>query len=346
MGASIMLKPIDAKTNDEEIEVLCECSICGGEHIIKKKRCELSDDQLKGIEPFANIWCPNVTWMYRALSFNFDTRANILRLEGVEKSQEPLKNSLKSDWGSNNFDKKLKRFMDLDFAYLGLPEEYFDLLQPIVSAYCCGYYYPSIAATGALGERILNRLILKTRDYFKESQHYRKVYNKQSFNDWVPVINILKEWGIISEAIAEKFMELKKYRNDSIHYNADYNFEENTREAIKILAEIINLQFNYLERKDLFWLFYIPGEIWVKSTVVDQPFVKEFVLPNCLKLTPYCEPTSTPRKRGESVPTGKLTDIEFLELRKNRIEEKEKEKHKLLLASNDAERSNIPTNIK
>ena len=69
-------------------------------------------------------------------------------------------------------------------------------------------------------------------------------------------------------------MKLKEYRNYSIHYNEGYDFEFNSHDSIKTLAQIIDLQFNYMNRKDLFWIFDVPGEIWLNSTKLNYPFVK------------------------------------------------------------------------
>ena len=175
-----------------------------------------------------------------------------------------------------------------------------------------------MTSSGALGERILNRLLLKTRKYFKSSEHYKTIYKKQSFDDWTKPIKSLKAWKVISEDTADLFNRLKRHRNDSIHYKDGYNFDSNAFTAIKLLANIIDNQFNYLKRKDLFWVFDIPGEIWLKSKVLSDPFVIEFILPHCIKLTPFCEPTANPHIRAENVPLKPLSDEEFIKIRNNR----------------------------
>lgn len=59
-------------------------------------------------------------------------------------------NRLKNEYGEFNFDAKLERFIKLDFAFIGFPEEYYELLMPIISAYCCGYFYPAITGASSL----------------------------------------------------------------------------------------------------------------------------------------------------------------------------------------------------
>ena len=80
---------------------------------------------------------------------------------------------------------------------------------------------------------------------------------------------------------------------------------------------IINWQFNYLQRKDLFWIFNVPGEVWVRTSVNSQPFVKEFVIPHCFYLTPFCEPTATPPVKGKG-PIKPITDEQFINLGNNK----------------------------
>ena len=175
-----------------------------------------------------------------------------------------------------------------------------------------------MTGSGVLGERILNRLIIKLRNHFKTSPHYKKLWNKNSFDSWDFAIDILKDWSVISDEVKTLFQNLKIFRNDSIHYNSGYDFESNSHNAIKILADIIKLQFDYTKRKDIFWVFDIPGEIWVRSEVLHNPYVIEFILPNCLQLGPYCEPTANPPIRSNRFPLKPCSDEEFLELRKNK----------------------------
>lgn len=301
----------------------CDCNRCGNQHEIEVDFACLTKGQLSGIEPvLTNFKCPDIAEMYRVLGFSLDSRVNYFKQKGLENEQKDLVLSLKNEWGELNFDEKLERYKNLNFSLLGIPGEYYNLLWSVTSSYCCGLFYPAMTSCGALGERILNQLILKTRKYYKSSIHYKKIHKKQSFDQWDIVLTILKDWEIITDEIVELFKKLKKFRNDSIHYNDEYDFEKNSHEALLCLAQIIDRLFNYRSRKELFWVFDIPGEIWVKNSVVNEPFVKEFVLPYCMALTPLCEPMANPPVKGMNAPTKPLTDKEFIEIRKNRKKQK------------------------
>lgn len=295
-----------------------KCEQCGHEHSVQIDFNKLTNQQLEGREPFlGNFICPDAASMYRIMSFVLDTRVNVLKdcNAGYKTS---IENRLKFQWGESDFNLKLERFIKLDLAFIGIPDEYYKLLWSVVSSYCCGYFYPAMTSAGALGERILNRLIIKTRDHFKSSPHYKKIYNKMSFDHWDQPLGILKEWGVINNEVENYFLTLKKYRNDSIHYNDGYNFELNSHDAIGALAAIINAQFSYIKRVDLFWVFDIPGEIWLRSEKIDDPFVKEFVLGGCLKLTPFCEPMDVPPYNGRNVPMKPISDEEFIAIRNSK----------------------------
>ncbi len=84
----------------------------------------------------------------------------------------------------------------------------------------------------------------------KHHPDYKKVYSKQGFPDWDFAVQVLLDWKVISAEVADSFLELKKFRNDAIHYNDGYDFQINTKTAVVLMAKIVEKQFGYLERKD------------------------------------------------------------------------------------------------
>lgn len=277
----------------------------------------LTPAQRRGEMPVLdNYICPNMALMYRVVSFALDTRSQGLKDNPEAPWALQIKNSLTQEWGVHQGDEKVARFADLNISLMGLPDEYYELLTQIISAYCCGQYYPAMTAAGALGERILNRLILKTRRHFTGHRIYKKIWNKESFDNWDIPIKALREWSVISDEVAEKFDKLKVFRNDAIHYKEGYDFAQKSKSAVMLLGQVVTLLFNYINRKDLFWVFVVPGEIWLRTGKENDPFVKEFVLSHCVRVTAYCEPFANPPKKGKNVPLKPITDEEFLEKRR------------------------------
>jgi hypothetical protein len=283
----------------------------------------LTPEQWRGQVPVLdNFVCPNMALMYRVTSFVLDTRVQGLKSHPNEPWALQMRESLIQEWGTNGGNEKIDRFIDLDIGLLGLPDEYYKLLIQIISAYCCGQYYPAMTSACALGERILNRLILKTRNHFNGHALYKKVWKKESFDNWDVPLEVLKEWDVISNDVAQIFQKLKILRNDSIHYSEGYDFAVNCRNAVILIGDIVTALFNYTNRKDLFWVFDVPGEIWLKTSVQDNPFVKEFVLNHCIHATAYDEPFANPPRKGKNVPLKPITDEEFLK-RRRKFQEKD-----------------------
>ena len=59
---------------------------------------------------------------------------------------------------------------------------------------------------------ILNHLILDLRDSFRSSPHYRKVYNKDLFDNWSRSVEILADWNVLLPEAAENFLILETLR--------------------------------------------------------------------------------------------------------------------------------------
>jgi hypothetical protein len=59
-------------------------------------------------------------------------------------------------------------------------------------SFVIGSYYPALTAACALGERILNHLVLGLRDSFRTAEEYKRVYRKDSFDNWMIPIDVLE----------------------------------------------------------------------------------------------------------------------------------------------------------
>lgn len=295
------------------------CSRCGQRHEVRIDESNLTARQRSGHAPVIDgFMCPDIATMHRVIGYALDTRSTVFKTPQLKSQQEQISESFKWKWGQENFDDKIEIFKSLDVYLIGTPEEYYELLIQVIDSYCCGKFYPAMTAAGSLGERILNRLILKTRKYFKASEHYKKIRDKNSIDDWQKATNILSNWKIISNEVSDLFKQLAKYRNDSIHYNENYDFSTNSKNSVYILLKIIDLQFNYTRRKDILWVFDVPGEIWVKSEKLSDPFVKEFILPHCIELAPLDEPTAKPPFKEKGARLKPLSDEEFIEIRRSK----------------------------
>ncbi len=231
--------------------------------------------------------------------FDFDARANtFIEIqphweENVRKlHEENQKNTiarLKFELGELDFEQKFKNFKDAGAVQPSIISYHNLFARQARYAFYYGLYYPSLLASCALGERILNHLIIDLRDQFKHSEHYKKVWNKSSVDDWSKAIGILEDWQVfLSAEVTENFRALATLRNRSVHFNPGMldTLRETALQALHLIQDIISRQFGYGALPAL----TIPGTngfFFLSSESLHRPFVKIFILTQCPQLGPY-----------------------------------------------------------
>ena len=249
---------------------------------------------------------------YRATNFFIDCIRNI-------PVQEEIKPHVASRYGDLNLKEKFERYMSFKPPPLRVITEYHDLLQEIEDSFIYGLYYPALTSSCCLGERIFNILILRLRDYYKTSEHYKRIYRKESFDDWSKSVGILWDWRVIaSDDIKIKYEELKSIRHEVIHFNKLEDIEAKALNALRIIYDITTYFFAVGHRDDIY--FWTPGEIYIKKIAEQNPFVREMIIPHCI-LTGYGHIIET--VNGQHVlrdevayACKEISDEEFIELRK------------------------------
>jgi len=236
---------------------------------------------------------------YKVLPFfDFDTRARILiepiKDEWEEKikkqhheNRENVINSLIYEYGELDKEQKIKNFAALDskpFSILAFHNRFFSQIR---NSFVIGSYYPALTGACALGERILNYLLLVLRDDYKGTTEYKKVYRKESFDDWSIPISTLESWEVLLPDVIENFYKLKKMRNKAIHFRLeiDQNDRELALEAINCMKAIIGSQFSSWGPQPWF-ITAITGELYLKKSWEEKPFIKKIYLPNCALVGP------------------------------------------------------------
>lgn len=269
---------------------------------------------------------------YRIFSFDFDSRAHSLEpiQEQWEKkvkelhiqNREKTIKGLSQQYGEWSLELKVKNFQDLKFKPFSVAAFHNKFLEQIRNSYVIGSYYPALTGACALGERILNQMVLLLRDYHKDAPEYKKLYRKDSFDYWPTAIDALESWDELLPAAADKFRELNDKRNRAIHFNpeTDHNDKELALEAIHLVQDIVSIQFAVFGTQP--WYFCVPGEMYIKKEWEDKPLIKHIFIPNSLLVGP--------KHRVESVlpqtivndqfeyEDRKITDEEFIELRQAR----------------------------
>jgi hypothetical protein len=164
---------------------------------------------------------------------DFDYRANALRQEinpaceaEVRElhiaNREQLIAGLKQQYGETNIEQKVADFTaagPLVPSVIAYHNTF--LLRQVRDAFASGCYYPALTGGCALGERILNHLMLDLRDEFRGTQEYKQVYRKDSFQDWGLAISTLEAWEVLVPEAATAFRELAGLRHRSLHFNPE-----------------------------------------------------------------------------------------------------------------------------
>lgn len=229
---------------------------------------------------------------HRILGFDFDTRARSLdpipdeweeQVKAIhQQSRARTIQGLEEEFGVRNFDQKLQNFIDLgskSFSVIAFHNHFYAQAR---SAFVQCQYYPALTGICALGERVLNHLVLGLRDHYKASPSYKRVYRKDSFDNWDIAIDALLDWQVLTPTADANFRELSKRRNDAIHFNA--GMERSDREdalgAMLTFGRILEAQFASFG--DLPWLFTPPGEVYVRKEWEQSPFIQLVYVPNSL----------------------------------------------------------------
>jgi hypothetical protein len=229
---------------------------------------------------------------YLCFSFDFDTRAALLdgaiqegwddrATKGFEEHLTSLRRRLAEEFGQDDLDCKIDNFKaigNIPFSVLSYHNTFFRQLR---TSYVVGAYYPALVGACALGERILNHLMLDLREFYKQTVHYTEdVATRKTFDNWPTMINSLEAWGVLPPDTAKTFRDLYKMRGRSVHFNikTPETVKDDALAAIRHLRSIIELQFAAFGRAP--WI--IPGTLgnaFIRKEFETNPFVKTYFLP-------------------------------------------------------------------
>jgi len=235
---------------------------------------------------------------YRVVTVDFDSRAYFLSeqikpdwelkvKENWIENKHKIMSGLITEFGEVGYPTKINNFVELGkkpFSVVAFHNKFYHQAR---YAFVIGSYYPALTGICALGERILNHLILKLRTFFQSTAEYKKVYNKDSFDDWDKAIDVLSNWKVLQPNPEVRFRELKRIRHDNIHfsYSTDYNDRKYALEALLKMTEIIEGQF--AASGALPWFIpNVKGVTYIKKKYENDPFVKEIYLPSCALVGP------------------------------------------------------------
>lgn len=267
---------------------------------------------------------------YRLLSFDFDSRAHSLKEHIPDHWEEKVKllhrqnreqteRSLIHEFGEESAAVKRQNFIDLGPKPVSILAYHNAFFHNGRTAFVMGAYYAALTAAGALGERILNHLILTLRDDFRHTPQYQDVQKKPSFSNWPTMIETLVAWDVLLPAVATEFKTLKRLRNKAVHFDAGLDADSRTPAltALHCLGVILGSQFSAFGPQAWF-INGVPGEPYIKKDWEDRPFIKRVYLPHCRPVGPahVVESVMPWRIRDCRYEDKDITDDQFCDLRR------------------------------
>ena len=224
---------------------------------------------------------------------DFDSRALTLG-QKIEDEWEPhvkelhranaerARVGLSAEFGTFNIDTKIANFIAIGTKPMSVLAYHNQFFEQVRRAFVMGDYYPALVGACALGERILNHLILDMRHFFKLEPEYKKVYRKDSFDDWNVPIATLEAWHILLPTAVTEFRALLQLRHRSVHFNAGtYNtLRDDALAAVLHMRLIIEQQFGSFAARPWF-ISGTKGHVFIKKEYEIHPFIMAYFIPHC-----------------------------------------------------------------
>lgn len=220
----------------------------------------------------------------RALSLDpnipdgWDEEVKRLHLENLVNARA----GMVAEFGEHAIDAKIANFIALGPKPFSVLAHHNALFHQVRQAFVIGAYYPALVGACALGERILNHLVLDMRDHFKGTPQYRKVYRKDSFDDWRLPIDTLQSWRILLPEAVPALRALMNLRHRSIHFNpaTTENLRDEALSAIGHVGAVIEQQFASHALRP----WFIPntlGHVFIRKAWETHPYVLTYYIPHC-----------------------------------------------------------------
>jgi hypothetical protein len=268
---------------------------------------------------------------YRVFSQDFDFTANSLDFEindewdekvkeGHRQHHERLIERLTHQYGEWGLEEKIDNLRSFGAKPCSIVSYHNLFYNQAREAFVVGTYYPALTAACALGERILNHLILELRNEYRGEPGFSQIANKDSFDNWDKMTGTLESWGVLLPGVGDEFRALANLRPPAIHYhpNAEPN-RDMAIAALKHLGAIINVQFGTFGPRP--WFITDIGGVapFIRKEWESDPFIKHFYLPKYGKVGPHHDASPDLAKRqwvvqDEEYEDRDITDEEFVQL--------------------------------
>lgn len=239
---------------------------------------------------------------YLPLAFSFDTRALILEINTSEfeskiaaqweDNKRHVREELIIEFGVASYERMISDFTALGPAPWSIIARHNTFLKHMRGSFIWGAYYAALVAAGALGERLLNQLIVTLKGDYRDHAASVRIKGKASIQNWKLAVGVLHDWGVISADTSKDFLRLNMLRNKAVHYEPGLD-ESDAREdalaAARIVTRIVEAIFNPLGNGPPLFIAGVAGQSFIALEREADPFVKHFMIPASVLVSPNYE---------------------------------------------------------
>lgn len=239
---------------------------------------------------------------YLAQAISFDTRARTLTDEinpewdaeiiaQHEENRRRVRRMLIHEFGNAEHQRKIDDYGALGPAPWSVIDRHNVFMRQVRDSFAFGAYYPALVGACALGERLLNELVIRLRSAYSSHPATVKVATQRTLTDWVLCIEALFGWGVLDDLLATKFNNLRKFRNRSVHYGKHLtgsDAREDALHAVLLIQEIIEALFRPHGGPPRF-IAGTTGHTFLSRAAESEPFIREFLLPAFILVSPNFE---------------------------------------------------------
>lgn len=202
-----------------------------------------------------------------------------------DENREATVDRLRFIHGEANLEAVIQNVRDLGSDPWSTIGWHLQLWLEVRHAFVSGAYFPAGVGAGALGERILNHLLIDLADDCASEKDRRAIENEMAPTYGV-ALKILSRWGVLEDEAIEKFGLLRELRNNLVHFDAQLYEDPRGRSlaAVVALRDAIDSQFGVFVRRRL--IPGTPGVMFARKEVESEPFFRRYIEPVALYVTP------------------------------------------------------------
>lgn len=228
---------------------------------------------------------------HKVFAVDFDARAaNLAEIqedwdepvkEAWRRTHAHVKEGLAWEFGAQDSERKFRDFIALGPKPMSLLAHHNELFEQARNAFVGGAYYPALTSVCALGERILNHMIVDLRESFRDTPAYKSVHRKASFSDWGKAVDVLLSWNVLLPEVVEAFRLLEPLRHRSLHFTDEArDWRADALASVGHMTTIVGRQFGGFGDQPWF-ILGTRGHCFIKREYEDAPFVRHYFLPRC-----------------------------------------------------------------